>query len=663
MSQQRIQDIFGEGGALSQSLPGWEPRPPQQAMAAAVDACLDEGGVLLAEAGCGVGKSLAYLVPLLARLEDEGGTALVSTHTLNLQDQLLSKDVPAALKVLGGPALDVVQAQGRGNYLCGLRLSLFNPGGPSLPGFEDEHAGLFSRLADWAAREKEAVLGRLPFRVPAEAWQKVSVDADGCLGRRCPLAGRCHFLLSRERLRSASLVVANHALVFADLAARREGSGLLPDATWAVFDEAHHLEGVAAEHLGLRFSAGSLLKVLARLQPDRGPGLWQRAGGGSRGQEALGEAHRGLQALGRAMQALAAQAPQGGCLPVAEGRPLDDLASDALSACATELKALSEAQAEDALASELRAASLRLERGAASLKAWLDREDPGQVYWVEAGAPGAEAALRSALVAVDEVLPQELYPRHQSLVLTSATLSTQGTFTFLRRRLGLPEDARTLSLDSPFDFRRQVEMRLYPDLPDPRDEQAYLPGLAQALRQGLQVSQGRAFILFTSFRHLRAVAALLAPFCEEQGWELLSQGEGLSRERLLKRFKDSKGKAVLLGAASFWEGVDVPGEGLSLVAVCRLPFPVPDTPYEAARAARVEALGGSAFRDLHLPQAILRLKQGFGRLIRSHSDQGWFLLLDPRALRAGYGRAFLESLPRCRVVVEGREGMELSLGD
>jgi ATP-dependent DNA helicase DinG len=605
-----------------------------------------------------VGKSLAYLLPLLARLQEEGGTGLVSTHTLNLQDQLLNKDVPAALRVLGNPALDVVLAQGRGNYLCALRLSLFHQGGAGLPGLEDDQTGLYGRLADWASREKEAVLGRLPFRVPAEVWQKVNVDAEGCLGRRCPLAGRCHFLLSRERLRAASLVVANHALVFADLAARREGAGLLPDAELAVFDEAHHLEGVAAEHLGLRFSAGILLKVLARLQPERGSGLWQRAGGGSRGLEALEEARRGLLALGRSMQDLAATAPQGGCLPVAEGRPLDDLASDALVACATELAALSEAQAEDALSSELRAAGVRLERGAAALKAWLDREDPGQVYWVEAGAPGAEAALRSALVAVDEVLPRELYPRHKSLVLTSATLSTQGHFSFLRQRLGLPADARTLSLGSPFDYASQVEMRLYPDLPDPRDEQAYLPGLAQALRQGLEVSQGRAFVLFTSFRHLKAVAGLLKPFCEERGWELLSQGEGVSRERLLKRFKDCGGKAVLLGAASFWEGVDVPGEALSLVAVCRLPFPVPDTPYEAARAARVEAAGGSPFRDLHLPQAILRLKQGFGRLIRSHSDHGWFLLLDPRVMRAGYGRAFLNSLPRCRVLVESRGELE-----
>lgn len=634
---------------LQSVLPGFEPRPAQQAMADAVLKVCDDGGQLLVEAGTGTGKSLAYLMPALERAVAEGERIIVSTHTLNLQAQLMEKDLPLALQAMGA-RLPVARAVGRGNYLCLLRLDAARElAAPEL--FGGGRLAQLERLRSWATDEGGGLREELTESVAHEAWEQLQVEAYGCLGMACPHAQRCRFIQDREAVQAAHLVVCNHALLMADTAARREGQGLLPEAGILVLDEAHHLSGVASQHLGLRLSRLGLIKTFDRLQdPRKKKNLLDRLETGGR----LATLLHGCR-LGTAELFDRAQALSGGGLGLPP-RSLDDTLSQPLAELAQALRdqalTIKELPQGLAVANEAGVLAQQLDHAAEALRAWLDQDLGDSVFWVEMEG-GRSPVLRSAPLDVGPLLGDELYPRYRSTVLASATLSVQGDFSFMRRGLGLPEDALELGLPPAFDYGRQVEMHLSASTPDPRDEAAYLDSLEQGIRTALERSLGRAFVLGTSFRHLRELAARLRPFIEERGWLCLVQEPGARRSELLLDFKEH-GQAVLFGAASFWEGVDVPGDALSCVIVTRLPFAVPDTPLERARQDKIKRQGGEPFKDLSLPEAVLRLKQGFGRLIRHSSDRGWFVLLDPRVLTKSYGRAFLRSLPACPTWVDGK---------
>jgi ATP-dependent DNA helicase DinG len=643
--------LFDLSARLRGVLPGFEARPPQQAMADAVARRLEGGGILVVEAGTGTGKSLAYLLPALERAADGGGRLLVSTHTLNLQSQLLTQDLPLAKRALGprGARLDAARAVGRGNYLCALRLGLaVDRAAPEL--FGGGRAERLERLQRWSD-QGGGLREDAPEPVPNETWELVQVEAFGCLGAACPHAGACAFLKDRERLAQADVVVCNHALLMADAAARREGQGLLPGAETLVLDEAHHLAAAASSHLGLRLSRAGLTKAFDRLHdPRRRRSLVDQL-------EDSGALLAGLRAcrLGTAELFERAQALSGG----SAGLPphsLDDTLSQPLSSLAEDLRRQAAKQRELprglAASSEAAALAQQLDAAADGLRAWLDQDLGDSVFWVELEG-GRQPVLRSAPLDVGPLLCDELYPRHRSIVLASATLSVAGSFDFTRRSLGLPDGAEELSLPPAFDYAQAVEMHLSATVPDPKDEEAYLDALEAGIRGALERSAGRAFVLGTSFRHLRILAERLRPFIEGRGWLCLLHEPGARREALLADFK-SHGQAVLFGAASFWEGVDVPGASLSCVIVTRLPFTMPDSPLEKARQDKVRALGGEPFKDLSLPEAVLRLKQGFGRLIRHGDDRGWFVLLDPRVLTKPYGRAFLRSLPACPTWVDGK---------
>ncbi|MES2202657.1 MAG: ATP-dependent DNA helicase, partial [candidate division FCPU426 bacterium] len=500
---------FSPQGLLSSALPGFEPREAQVQMAEAVDQALEDGDILVVEAGTGVGKSLAYLLPALRRAfapEGEAKSLLLSTATLTLQDQLLSKDIPVALKALGISAEQaadrVVRAMGRANYFCRLRFEMLDtPLGPEL--FEAPARSNALKIGAWAAREPEPVRDRLPFEVDAGVWEKVNVDAFGCLGAACPHARDCFFLKERERLRRAKVAVVNHAMLLSDVAARRDRSALLPDMDFLVVDEAHHLERMASEHLGIRLGMLELEQALNPvMDPRSGKGLAARLG--FPGELALQTAesrsaahHLFDQAAGHLKVSGATVGPHG----------FDDAVSGHLLAVAATLKKSAEALNDEALASEVKAAAIRLEKAADGLRAWLGQTLPAQVYWMEPRGRKGDLVLRSAPLRAGEALAAELYPRFASIIFTSATLATHKGLGFSKTRLGLPEATSELVLGSPFDYRTQVQMHLDTRVSDPRKgEEAYLESLERAVKDALIRSQGRAFVLFTSFRHLHALA-------------------------------------------------------------------------------------------------------------------------------------------------------------
>ena len=608
--------MFAPGGALAETLPGYEPRAEQAELARAVADALEGGDHLLAEAGTGTGKSLAYLVPALS----SGRKVVVATATKALQEQLLTKDVPIAAAALGRD-VRVTVLKGRQNYLCRKALHGFELlGGQLLE--REEDAAAFDLLRPWFAETATGDRAELPFEPADTLWSELAVGADGCLGRRCPFSSTCFSEAARRRARSADLVIVNHALYFADLGLREEtDASILPEHDAVVFDEAHRLEETAASWLG----GGVSTYGLSRLERDVGRACLEA--GVPVPARALDRVRRSGGALIRSV------APRFGRRrlrepPLTKGRALAERLTELADALAG---------AND----ELDLLALRARAAAANALACLDTDELDRVVWAEPGALGW------APVDVSRRLRDALWEGGPTAILVSATLTTEGDFGFVRDRLGL-RGARELAVGSPFDFAQQALLHLPRGLPDPRTAGA-IDCVAEEAAELCELSSGRALVLTSSYRTLEAVAERLRG---RIGHELLVQGEA-PRERLLERFREDV-SSVLVATGTFWQGVDIPGEALSLLVIDKLPFQPPDDPLVEARCERIAAEGGDWFASYALPSAVLQLRQGFGRLIRSRSDRGVVCLLDPRIRTRSYGRAFLDSLPACRVV-ETRE--------
>ncbi len=632
--------LFAPGGALARSVPGFRHRAQQAEFARAVLETIDAGGVLVAEAGTGTGKTFAYLVPALLA----GGRVIVSTGTKTLQDQLYHRDLPLVRRALG-LALDTALLKGRANYVCLHHLEL--AGGQGLFASREEASHL-QKIRRFAARTMTGDKGDCA-DVPESsgAWAQATSTRENCLGSSCPHYQDCFVMKARKRAGEADVVVVNHHLFFADVALRGEGgSDLLPDADTVVFDEAHHLPDLARLFFGQALSTGQLLELArdARMAEAR----HAREGG------TLGEAADALEHAARELRLALGPAAGRTALAALRDRAGFDRAVDAL---AERLAALAERLgAQEERAEEIRNCRTRTDALAAIATAWREadarpREDafgeeaaPEVVRWIDAHAHSA--SLYATPLDVARIFRERMQGTGRAWIFTSATLSVNGDFGHYQREMGLP-DARTQTWASPYDFERQALLYVPQGLPDPNSE-GYVEAVIEAAWPVLRASAGHAFLLFTSLRAMERGRERLAAKLREAAldWPLLLQGTGAKNE-LLERFRRAP-NAVLVGSQSFWEGVDVKGEQLSVVVIDRLPFNPPDEPVLAACIERIHRAGGNAFMEYQLPRAVLSLKQGAGRLIRDEADRGALVICDPRLVDKPYGKRIWRALPPFR---------------
>ena len=694
IGRDEMEKDLGEDGAIARAHPRYEDRPSQRAMAARIATLYNGGGIGLLEAGTGVGKSLGYLVPALRWAARNKERTIVSTNTINLQEQLVGKDLPFLKLALDDQPVRFALLKGWRNYLCLARLEHAESAEATL--FDDTMREDVAALAGWASTTKDGSLSDLPTQPRSEVWDEVSAEPDLCSRFKCRHFEKCFVFRARRIAAEADVIVVNHHLLLSDVAIRRASnnwgdSAVLPVYSRLVIDEGHHLEDAAANHLGVSVTRLGLQRLFARLER-RGRGLLpalvaklnsardlmsvasvdlveDRLGPAVRGAREKSTLlfdlldtlldESGVQVL-RLTDAFAAHRiwDSGLRLALDDTRGEIGILRDGLQMVRERLESntrLDEVSAP--LLAEIRSVARRLE-GASDALAETLAPPPGTktVRWLES-RPIAAGARRERSVAATSVpldlapiLRDDLFRRVKTTIVTSATLATDNDFTFLKNRLGLNEDdvePATAVFPSPFHFDIQSLLVVPTDVPLPNaDSAGHSAAVIEILLDFAEASDGGLFGLFTSHKDVRLMAAELRARGFERRWPLLVHGEG-TRDSLLERFRRTEG-AVLLGTSSFWEGVDVPGRALRGLVISRLPFKVPTEPLTAAHCEAIERAGGDAFSEYMLPHAALRLKQGFGRLIRTSTDSGVVVIADPRVIRMGYGRELMRVLPPAR---------------
>jgi ATP-dependent DNA helicase DinG len=646
---ERVRTIFSENGLLSKAK-NFEFRPQQQEMAVAVARALEEDRHLVVEAGTGVGKSLAYLVPSILFALEQHKKAIISTHTINLQEQLIHKDIPILKKTLP-VEFEAALMKGRQNYLCPRRLERTLQSSKEL--FTGPEETELTRIAEWASTTRDGSLSDLSIEPDPKVWAQVCSEAHICTQKTCGQNPRCFYQQARKRLLAGDLIVLNHTLLFMLLGSPAEQeereSGFLFPNDFIIFDEAHTVEQVASKQIGVGVSQYGLRSTIQRLYNARTrKGLFtvMRDAAGVRLAAEL------IDDLEKFFDAVESRSDfrKGREFRVRDVDLVPDTITGRLVALQARIAEVVKRADDEILKAELQEFASRIRDAREGIAIFLEQSAPQHVYWVERTGKTAQfLSLNAAPIDLAPVLRRMIFRDNSSSVMTSATLAVgREDLAYFRERIGATE-AEPLQLGSPFDFQKQMKIFVVRKMPDPRDA-TYQKELERWIAHFVEKTDGSAFVLFTSYRDMQQVAGEMQKFFAKTKMNLFVQGGGAPRSKLLEQFKSTP-RSVLFGTDSFWGGVDVPGEALSNVIITRLPFAVPDTPLIEAKLELVQERGGDAFTEYSLPEAILKLRQGVGRLIRTKTDHGIVVILDNRIVTKPYGRAFMQALPKCPVEI------------